>query len=82
MKKLLNFIITNIVNHPKSVKIEKIAAENGLNTYRIGVHPDDLGQVIGRQGKIIKAIRKIAFVLALEKKEKVNIQLIETDKSR
>lgn len=78
VEKLLKFILTNIVDHPQSVKIsQKTDPQIGLKTYEISVHPEDMGQIIGRQGKIIKAIRRLAYVLAATKGEKANLQLLE-----
>ena len=78
MEKLLKFILTNIVDHPQSVKIsQKSDPQTGLNTYEISAHPQDMGQIIGRQGRIIKAIRRLTSVLAVIKGEKANLQLLE-----
>ena len=74
MQKLLEFILKTIVSHPKKVKINLSQDETtGVNLYQISVDPEDLGQVIGRQGKIIKALRRLAYVLASQKQEKVNL---------
>lgn len=81
MEKLLKFLIANIVRHPEDVKISKDSAESGITTYTISVHPEDLGQVIGRQGKIIQALRRLSAILAIKKGARINLQLLETQKT-
>ncbi|MBL7150785.1 KH domain-containing protein [Candidatus Microgenomates bacterium] len=77
MKKLLKYIITAIVDHPEDVKIEEEETEEQL-LIKISVHPEDAGKVIGKGGKIIKAIRRLAYILATKRKKRLNIELVET----
>ena len=58
MKQLLEYIIPNIVNHPEEVKIEE-TNQDGLVNVTIQTHPEDVGRVIGKSGKVIKSIRTI-----------------------
>ena len=53
---LVEYLITSLVEHPDDVRIEKREAGEST-TYDVTVHPDDTGKVIGRQGRVIKAIR-------------------------
>ena len=75
MKKLLKYIITAIVDHPEDVKIEEEETEEQL-LIKISVHPEDAGKVIGKGGKIIKAIRRLAYILAIKRKKRFNIELL------
>jgi len=77
MKKLLKYIITAIVDHPEDVKIEEEETEEQI-LIKISVHPEDAGKVIGKGGKIIKAIRRLAYILATKRKKRLNIELVET----
>lgn len=76
MKKLLEYIVSSIVDHPKMVKIEEKETEEHLST-KLSVHPEDLGKVIGKEGKIIKAIRHLANILAIKRKKRLNLELVE-----
>lgn len=60
---LVNYLATSIVEHPEDVKIEKREAAEGV-TYEVSVHPDDVGKIIGRQGRVIKAIRVLVRAAA------------------
>lgn len=75
MKKLLEYIITAIVDHPEEVKIEERETEDQL-LIKITVHSEDMGKVIGKGGEIIKSIRRLAYILATKRKKRLNIELL------
>ena len=56
---LLNYLVTSLVDDPDGVRIDKNDTGDGVS-YEISVSPDDVGKVIGRGGRIIKAIRTLA----------------------
>ena len=58
LKKVLHDIASAIVDHPESVQIEEMVDENQV-TFVLSVAEEDTGMVIGRHGKIAKAIRSI-----------------------
>jgi len=78
MKQLLEYIIPNIVNHPEDVVIGE-EETNGLVTLTIKVNPEDMGRVIGKSGKVIKAIRQIGRIVAIKKGIRVNIDVLDQD---
>lgn len=77
MKNLLEFLLNHLVSHPEAVVVEELTDEEG-KLYRFKVHPDDIGRVIGKQGKIIKAIRKIAQIRLVHDGEWAQI-VLESD---
>ncbi|MDG5470264.1 KH domain-containing protein [Jeotgalibacillus sp. ET6] len=60
MKELIETIVKPLVAHPESVRIEKDETDR-LITFRLFVHKNDMGKVIGKQGRVAKAIRTVAF---------------------
>jgi predicted RNA-binding protein YlqC (UPF0109 family) len=76
MKQLLEYIIPNIVNHPEDVVITE-TDENGVLNLSIKVNPEDMGRVIGKSGKVIKAIRQIGRIVAIKKGIRVNIDVVD-----
>ncbi len=78
MKNLLEFLLNHLVDHPESVVVEEITDEEG-KLYRFKVHPEDIGRVIGKQGKIIKALRKIAQIRLVHDGEWAHIVLDSDD---
>jgi predicted RNA-binding protein YlqC (UPF0109 family) len=65
MKHLLEFILVHLVTQPEAVEVIEEEGYNGP-VFHLRVHPDDVGRVIGKQGKIIKAIRKVAQIRAIK----------------
>ncbi len=76
MKPLLEYIVPNIVNHPEEVIISEESNE-GFTNITIKVHPEDMGRVIGKSGKVIKAIRQIGRIIAIKKGIHVNIDVLD-----
>lgn len=58
IQETLEYILKAIVSTPDSIKIETID-ENGVLTLNVTADPDIIGQIIGKEGKIIKSIRTI-----------------------
>ena len=58
MKELLLYIARNLVEHPDGVTVNEIQGEQEL-TLELRVAPEDMGKVIGRQGRIAKEIRTV-----------------------
>ena len=58
MKNTLLYIISSIVENPEKIKIEESEEDNIIN-YKINIAKEDMGRVIGKEGKVIKAIRNI-----------------------
>jgi len=76
MKQLLEYIVPNIVNHPEDVVITEESSE-GVENLSIKVNPEDMGRVIGKAGKVIKAIRQIGRIIAIKKGIRVNIDVVD-----
>lgn len=76
MKSLLEFILLRMVEHPEDMEITE-ADEMGLKVFKLKLHPDDIGRVIGRGGNVIKAIRKLAQVRAVKDHLRVRVVLQE-----
>ena len=72
MKELLAIIAKGLVDDPDSVNVEADApAEDGTVVYHIHVAENDMGRIIGKQGRIAKAIRTIARSAAIRSEEKI-----------
>ena len=75
LKDVLLYIVQNITTHPDDVKItEKI--ENGVKNLTIETNPEDTGRIIGKEGKIIKAIRSVMRVAAIQRAERVRVSVL------
>jgi len=78
MKDLLTYLVKSIVNYPDSVSVGEQTLENGSLLLKLTVHPDDMGGVIGKGGKIINSIRQLVRVIAIKQSKHVTIELEET----
>lgn len=80
MKQLIEYIVSNLVNHPEDVVIEETkTSTEGVINISIQVNPEDVGRVIGRSGKVINAIRQIARIAAIQKGIRVRVDLKDDD---
>jgi len=59
LDELVRYVFTSLVDNPDEVRIET-TTDGGSVRFEVAVAPDDVGKVIGRQGRIIKAIRTLA----------------------
>lgn len=59
IEELVRQVVTSLVDEPTSVRVESVD-EGGTITINVHVDPDDIGKVIGRQGRVIKSLRTIA----------------------
>jgi len=81
MKDLLEYLVKEIVPHPKSVKIKEEEESNGSLKLFITVDPEDMGLVIGKKGNTISAIRSLVKTAAAKQGQEVYIELVEADES-
>ena len=76
MKEILESIILNLVENKDAVTIEeKIDGENVV--YEVRVANGDMGKVIGKQGKIAKAIRTLIKSLGAKEKKRITVEFID-----
>ncbi len=76
MKELLTYIAQSLVEHPEAVSVaeQKTASETVLE---LRVAPDDMGKVIGRQGRIAKEIRALMRSVAQRQGIKVSVDIMD-----
>lgn len=74
MKETLEYIISSIVDDPKQVAIKEEDIE-GTRQFTITVAQEDIGKVIGKEGKIIRAIRNVMKIPATKQGIRVQIAL-------
>lgn len=77
-KAFLEFIIKTIVNHPDDVKIERTVDEMGV-LLTLSINPEDMGNVIGRQGQTAKSIRTLLKIVGARNQARVNLKIVEPE---
>lgn len=76
MKDLLLYIARHLVEHPDDVSVTEVRRADAL-TLELRVNPDDMGKVIGRQGRIAREIRALMRSYAARRGEKVSVDIID-----
>ncbi len=77
MKELLKTIVLPLVENPSEVEITETEKEDGEILLSLKVASDDMGKVIGRQGRIAKAIRTVMKAAANKDGKKVAVEIVE-----
>ncbi len=75
MKQLLEHIARALVDNPDEVEVQLLEGERVI-TLELRVSPDDMGKVIGRQGRIVKAIRAVVSAAAVKEKKRVQVEVV------
>ena len=75
MKSTVEFLVKELVDNPDAVEVSEITGDDST-TYEVRVSPDDLGKVIGKQGRIANAIRTLVQAVAMKDKRKVYVEIL------
>lgn len=75
MEELVIIIAKALVDHPEDVTVKKLEKDR-LVVYELAVHPDDVGKVIGKQGRIAKALRTVVTSAAVKMDKRVTVDII------
>lgn len=76
LDKVLDHLVRGIVDHPDDVEVRRQNGRRG-EMLEVCVHPEDLGRVIGRNGRTAGALRTVVSALAAERS--VRIDIVDTD---
>ena len=77
MKEVLEIIAKALVDYPDQVDIKQIENEDGSVTLELRVAESDMGKVIGKQGRIAKALRTVVKAAASRENKKVSVDIVE-----
>jgi len=75
-KEFLEYIVGALVDHPDDVKVDRAVDEMGV-LLTLKVNPEDMGQIIGRQGATVRAIRNLVRIVGLKAHARVNLKIEE-----
>lgn len=76
MKEIIETIILNLVDNKDAVTINEIQGEKSI-VYEVKVAEDDMGKVIGRQGRLAKSIRTVVKSIGAREHKKVSVEFID-----
>jgi predicted RNA-binding protein YlqC (UPF0109 family) len=75
---LVGFLVQSIVAHPDEVEVEEFFDDQGV-VYGVRVHPEDVGRVIGRDGRVANALRLAVKAASVKTGERVTVEIITDD---
>lgn len=78
MKELVEIIAKSLVDNPDEVHVNEVVGEGSV-VLELRVAPEDMGKVIGKQGRIAKAIRNVVKAAALNVDKKVIVDIINDE---
>jgi hypothetical protein len=77
MEELLRYLARALVDDPDSVKVDSFEEEDGTLVLELEVADDDVGQVIGRGGRTINAVRAVMRAVGLKEGRRVIVEVVE-----
>lgn len=76
MAELLAYLARRLVDRPDAVRVEEVEQDGAL-VLRLHVAPEDVGKVIGRQGRIARALRTVVRAAAARSDRRVLLEIVE-----
>lgn len=76
MKSLIETIVSALVDHPEEVIVTS-KEESDRVVYVLSVHKEDMGKVIGKQGRVAKAIRTVVYAAGSSQQKKIYLEISE-----
>lgn len=75
MDELLVYLARQLVDHPDEVRVERSEREDGTLVLSLTVAEDDRGKVIGKQGRIARALRTVVKASAVRERRRVYVEI-------
>ena len=77
----LEYVVKSIVDHPDDVQVDRKVDEMGV-LLSLTVNPEDMGEVIGRNGNTAKSLRTLLRIVGLRQNARVNLKILEPEGGR
>lgn len=75
---LVSWVVVNLVDHPDDVRIRRLERDGG-EIFEVHVHPDDLGQVIGKGGLTAKSLRTLLEAMGKRSGRTMGLEIADED---
>jgi len=75
LKSLIEILVKALVDDPDSVVVDEVD-EGTSTTYEVTVAPDDLGKIIGKQGRVANSLRTVAKAAALKSNKNIFVKIL------
>ena len=77
MRDLLDYLARRLVDEPDAVRVEEIEEDDGTLVLQLHVAEDDIGKVIGRQGRLVRALRTIVRAGGVEAGRRLQLEIAD-----
>jgi uncharacterized protein len=77
MQEFLEYVVKGLVQHPDAVSVTPVPRDS-MTIYELRLDPQDVGQIIGRQGTTIKAIRSLLLAGSAKKGLRCSVEIVES----
>jgi predicted RNA-binding protein YlqC (UPF0109 family) len=74
---LLEYVTEWLVDNPDEVEIAEVEGDRGATVLEISVHPDDVGKMIGKRGRIIRSLRALARAAGQRDGQTVLVEVVD-----
>jgi len=80
-EQFLDYVVKALVDNPTDVKVDRKVDEMGV-LLSLKVHPEDMGQIVGREGSTARAIRTLVRIIGIKNHARVNLKIEEPEGGR
>ena len=74
---LLEYVTEWLVDNPDEVEIAEVEGERGATVLEVSVHPEDVGKMIGKRGRIIRSLRALARAAGQREGQTVLVEVVD-----
>lgn len=74
MKNLIETIVKPLVDYPEEVVITEVEDDQSI-TYKLSVHKEDVGKIIGKNGRVAKSIRSVIYTSTLQSNKRIHLDI-------
>ena len=77
MRDAIEMIVKSLGDDSENVEIREVEQRNGTSLIEVRVAPDDVGKIIGKQGRTIRALRSLAKIAGAKKNRRYLLEIVE-----
>ena len=74
---LIEYVAPWLVDHPEELEVEEVEGDRNTLVLEVSVHPDDMGKLIGRQGRTIRALRTLARAAGQRRGQNIGVEVVD-----
>jgi uncharacterized protein len=76
-RQLVEYVTPWLVDHPDEVDIIEVEGEGGALIIEVSVHPEDAGKIIGKRGRVIRALRTLAKAAGQKEGRPMTVEVVD-----